>query len=268
MKMDLKESKPYGRMGHSCRTREPAEKHIRWKFPSTDLFGDNLHKVGVLRRGLVESAAELWRKAYPEVCGSPHEFLLDPNQYERLIALEETWEEDSLKKVYCMSVVEEVATGKVVAATLLTKYEGNLQVEFSFAATHPDYRRRDLTDELRRFTRMIALSSGAEYLTTFCETWHDITQNWCIRGGWRIAGIFPGNFIRWNGEGQEYRGCTVHFYRFANKGEEHATKPEEWHLAPEVREVWEAIDRVNQKIEDVYEARINKEMMRSCALSP
>jgi hypothetical protein len=25
--------------------------------------------------------------------------------------------------------------------------------------------------------------------------------------GWRIAGIFPGNFRRWNGDNQEYGAC-------------------------------------------------------------
>jgi len=37
-----------------------------------------------------------------------------------------------------MSVVEEAVSGKVVGATLLTKFERNLQVEFSLATTHPD----------------------------------------------------------------------------------------------------------------------------------
>ncbi len=268
MKMDMSRSQPYEKMGSTCRTRAPVEKGIRWTVPKMGPFGDDLYRVGVLRKSLVESAAELWRTSYPEVCGSPHEFLLDPDRYEPLIAMRETWEEDSQSKVYCMSVVEEAATGKVVGATLLTKFEANLQVEFSFAATHPDYRRRDLTDELRRFTRIIALDSGAEYFTTFCETWHDITQNWCIKGGWKIAGIFPGNFIRWNGEGEEYRGCTVHFYKFVGKGAEYVTRSEEWRLAPEVREVWEALEQVNQKIEDVFQARLQKEMMRSYALSP
>jgi hypothetical protein len=267
MKMDMRKSQPYKKMGSTCRTREPAEKRITWTAPAT-AFGDNLHRVGLLRKNLVESAAELWSISYPEVCGSPHEFLLDPDRYESLVALEDGRNEDSHGEVHCMPVVEEVATGKVIGATLLTKYEGNLQVEFSFAAMHPDYRRKDLTDELRRFTRLIALGSGAEYFTTFCETWHDITQNWCIKGGWKIAGIFPGNFIRWNGEDEEYRGCTVHFYKFVKDGAQYATKPEEWHMAPEVREVWEALERVNQKIEDVYHARIQKEMMRSFALSP
>jgi len=99
---------------------------------------------------------------------------------------------------------------------------------------------------LRRVTGKIAIKSGAEYFTTFCETWHDITQNWCIKGGWKIAGIFPGNFTRWHGNNQEYRGCEVHFYKFVGDGEKYTTKPEEWHLAPEARDVWEILEKVNR----------------------
>ena len=70
------------------------------------------------------------------------------------------------------------------------------------------------------------------------------------------------------GEGEEYRGCTVHFYKFAGKGARYSTRPEEWRLDPEVREVWEAMEQVNQRIEDIHRARMEKEMMRSFALSP
>jgi len=57
----------------------------------------------------------------------------------------------------------------------------------------------------------------------------------------------------------------VRFYKFVKKGEQYATKPEGWRMAPEVREV---LERVNQRIEDDLHARIQEEMMRSCALSP
>ena len=266
MKMDISEQ-PYWGVGSSCETREPAEKRVTWARP-VGTFGDNLYRVRVLPKGLVDSAAELWRVAYPEISGSPHEFLLDPNRYEALVPTEETFEEDSPSKVYCLSVVEEIATGKVVAAALLTKFEQNLQVEFSLFAIHPDYRRKDLTDELRRFSRSIALESGAEYFSTFCETWHDTTQEWCVRGGWQIAGIAPGSVIRCKDNGEEYRGCTVHFYKFVGEGARYVTKPHEWHLAPAVRDVWAAMEWVNQEIEDFYNARVQKEMMRACALSP
>ncbi len=268
MKIDLSGSRPYRKMGRTCRTRAPAERRVVWTLPEEGPLGDRRFRVQVLRRDLVESAAELWRAAYPEVYGSPHEFLLDPDRYEHLVAFQDTWEKDSSSKVHCMSVVEDAATGKVVAATLLTKFEANLEVEFSFAATHPDYRRKTLTDDLRYFTRMIALRSGAEYFTTFCETWHDITQNWCVKGGWNITGISPGRFIRWNGDGEEYRACTVHFCRFVGKGAERATQPEEWYLAPEVKEIWELMERVNRKIEERFQERVRKAIRRRCALSP
>jgi len=248
MPIDMHGSTPYRKMAKTCRTRPVAPKRIVWTRLESRPLVDGRFQVKPLRRGLFASAAALFRRAYPEIYGSPHEFLLDPEQYEKLVALEETWEQDAQNKVYCMTVVEELAAEKVVSATLLTKYEKNLQVEYTFAATHPEYRQRDLTDELRRVTRQISYHSGAEYLTTFCETWHDITQNWCIKGGWNIAGIFPGNFVRWNGDDEEYRGCTVHFYRFIGEGEAHTTRPEEWQLAAPVKEIWDTLARVNGEI--------------------
>lgn len=247
--IDLRGTAPYRKMATTCRTRPVSQKRVVWTRFESQPIVDGRFQVRPLRRGLIDSAAALFRRAYPEIYGSPHEFLLDPAQYERLIALEDNWEQDAKTKVYCMTVVEELAAQKVVSATLLTKFEKNLQVEYTFAATHPDYRQRDLTDELRRVTRQISYRSGAEYLTTFCETWHDITQNWCIKGGWKIAGIFPGNFVRWNGDDEEYRGCAVHFYRFIGDGEAHTTRPEEWHLAAPVTEVWDTLQRVNHEIE-------------------
>jgi hypothetical protein len=131
---------------------------------------------------------------------------------------------------------------------MLTKFEKNLQVEFTFAATLPDYRLKKIMQELRAVTWKAALASGAEYFNTFLETWHDITQKWCIKDGWRVGGIFPGNFVRWKKPGQEYRGCTVHCYRFVRNGEDYATLPEEWSLAPEFHELWEVLQNINKKI--------------------
>ena len=256
MEIDMAGYRPYRDMAKTCKTRPIRERRIAWTKIESTPFRDGLYQVKPLRKSLIESAAELWRSAYPELYGSPHEFLLDPDQYERLLAIEETWEKDARTKVYCMPVVVELETGNVVSASMLTKFEKNLQVEFSFAATLPSYRLKDLTDELRRVTRRIAENSGAEYFTTFCETWHDITQNWCIKGEWKIAGIFPGYFTRWNGK-EEYRGCTVHFYRFTGEGEMYATRSDEWHLAPEVREVWEVLERVNRKTEDHLSGKLS-----------
>jgi len=47
----------------------------------------------------------------------------------------------------------------------------------------------------------------------------------------------------------------VYFYQFVGDGEKYTTKPEEWHLAPEAREVWEVLKRVNQRIEHRFQEK-------------
>jgi hypothetical protein len=239
---------PYREMATTCQTRTVTEKKIVWKRFESEPFENGRFQAKVLSRRFIDSAAAVFRKAYPEVYGSPHEFVLMPEKYEWLIALDENWEEDRQRKVHCMPVVVDLDTGKVVAATMLTKIEKNLQVEFTFAATLPEYRLKEIMQNLRVITWKTALTSGAEYFTTFLETWHDITQNWCIKDGWQVAGISPGNVIRWKKPDQEYRGCIVHCYRFVRNGEEYATKPEEWSLAPELKELWGVLERINKKI--------------------
>ncbi len=236
---------PYRKM--AAKTRPVIrEKRIVWPRVEGEPF--NGFQVKVLSRRLLPSSAELWRKGYPELYGSLHEFLFDPEMYEKFVALEETWEYDSTHKPICMPVLVELSTEKVVSAAVLTKREANLEVEYSLIATLPEYRRQRITIPLRRVVRQIANQSGAEYFTTFCETWHAITQKWCIKGGWKIAGIFPGAVLRWNGDNEQYRGCIVWFYRLNEEAEEHSTHPDEWQMAEEVREVWKAIERVNKKI--------------------
>jgi hypothetical protein len=92
--------------------------------------------------------------------------------------------------------------------------------------------------------------SGAEYRTTFLETWHTITQAETLKmeKGWRVGGIFPGNFTRRAGGQQEYRAGEVYMFRFINEGDKYATKPEEWHLHPELRRLWEALEAFNRRL--------------------
>ncbi|MDH3851469.1 MAG: hypothetical protein OEV09_10475, partial [Deltaproteobacteria bacterium] len=56
------------------------------------------------------------------------------------------------------------------------------------------------------------------------------------------------NFVRWKDTDQEYRGCTIHCYYFLANVEEYATRPDEWSLAPEFKELWEVMQRINKKI--------------------
>jgi hypothetical protein len=146
-------------------------------------------------------------------------------------------------------VGEDLQSKKIVVSSIYTKWDKNLQVEASFIAIHPDYRKGSMAasiwSNLASFYKWLE-GSGAEYVTVFCETWHNITQYiWFKRMGWKIAGIFPGNFTRWAGNEKEYRGCTIHFYRFLNNGDKFSTKPEEWDLLPEIRDLYDFMEKIN-----------------------
>ena len=96
---------PYREMATTCSTRPLAEKKIVWKRFESEPFEKGTFQAKVLSERFIDSAASVFRKAYPEVYGSPHEFVLIPERYAGHIAFDENWEEDSRSKVCCMSVV-------------------------------------------------------------------------------------------------------------------------------------------------------------------
>ncbi len=247
--LDMSRYEPYRRMAVTCQTRPIQEKQVVWVKPEPKLHRNGRFLGRALSRNDIEAVAELWRWAYPEVYGSPHDFILYPEEYESRVALTETWDRDSRCKPFCMLVAEEVTTGKLAAASLMTKLDKNLQIEYTFAGTHPQYRRQGLMNLLGSLMHRMALASGAEYLTTFLETWHTITQEKTLKlaEGWKVAGIFPGNFTRWAGDQQEYRACEIHMYRFINDGEAFASQPAEWQLHPELQQVWEVLAEFNRR---------------------
>ncbi|MGQ9687808.1 MAG: hypothetical protein ACUVXF_03325 [Desulfobaccales bacterium] len=248
--LDMSAYRPYRIMGKSCLTRPIREKTVRWVQPEPRRSKDGRFVGRPLARADIEAAAELWRHAYPELYGSSHDFMLYPEDYESRTALVETWPEDSLTKPGCMLVVEEMATGRLAAASFMTKFDRNLQLEWTFAGTHPDFRRLKLMALLGGMMAWMSEVSGAEYLTTFLETWHTITQTETLKigKGWQLAGIFPGNFTRWAHDQQEYRACEIYMYRFINDGDRYATQPSEWQLHPELQQVWQALAEFNRRL--------------------
>ena len=248
--LDMTPYTPFSIMGRSCQTRPIREKTVRWVKPEPRETQDRRFVGRPLAQADLEAAAELWRHGYPELYGSSHDFMLFPEDYPDRIVLVDTWEEDSLQKPCCMLVVQDTATGRLAAASLMTKYDRNLQIEWTFAGTHPDYRQQGLMHILGGMMSWMSKESGAEYLTTFLETWHTITQAETLKmgKGWRVAGIFPGNFTRWAGGQEEYRACEIYMYRFINEGDKYATQPEEWRLHPELQKLWEALEAFNRRL--------------------
>ncbi|MCL6622344.1 MAG: hypothetical protein K6T55_09610 [Syntrophobacterales bacterium] len=246
--LDMTPYHPFREMARTCDTRPLRDKRVRWVRPEPRLSRDGRFLARLLRREELDAAAGLWRAAYPELYGSVHDFLLFPEECAARVALEDAWEEDSEGKPCLMLVAAERRSGRLAAATLMTKMDRNLQIEFSFAATHPEFRRQGLMYLLGEMMHHLAEASGAEYLTTFLETWHTITQTSILKygGGWRVAGIFPGAFTRWAGGQREYRGCVVYLYKFIRDGERYATRPEEWHLHPKLRQLWQVLEEINR----------------------
>ncbi|AEB09482.1 hypothetical protein [Desulfobacca acetoxidans] len=250
--LDMTRYRPYRPMGRSCLTRAIRDKQVLWVRPEPRISTDGRFSARILYLADTEAVAELWRQAYPEIYGSEHEWILFPEEYVSRVIFAETWEQEARGKKCCMLVVEEVASGRLAAGSLMTKSDKNLQIEYTFAGTHPDYRRLGLMGLLGEIMWCMARSSGAEYLTTFLETWHTITQAETMKfgRGWKLAGIFPGNFTRWAGDNQEYRACEIYLYQFINQGERYASKPEEWQLHPEIRRLWQYLEDLNARLEN------------------
>jgi len=253
-KIDMGPYRSYGNMGSTCEKREIREKKVVWPEPREKSICDGKFLLKTITRNDVDRAAEFWRASYPEVYGSIHGWMLDPGEYEQRVALKEDWERDSTDKPNAMIYAENLQTGDMAMASMLTKFDLNLHVEASFFAIHPDYRKGEggfrIWEELHEYYDFLK-SSGAEYFTVFCETWQNITQYvWFKRFGWKVAGIFPGNMTRWRGGQEEYRGCTVYFYRLLNEGDRFSTKPEEWRLLPEMKRLWDCLEEINRESDD------------------
>jgi hypothetical protein len=249
---EIEKYQPYSIMGKTCETREIREKRIVWPKIEKNIL-NNKYKIRMVRKVDVSQVADLWRKSYPELYGSSksYDWIYYPNQYESKITFLEDWEDAGENKIHCMSIVEDLATNKIIAASLLTKDDRNLHVEYSLGCVDPMHRKEKTGESLMiiafEHLKKIEDETDAEYMTSFCETWHSITQYLCFKQwGWKIAGIFPGNVTRWAEKNQEYRGCTVHFYKFLNNGENISTKPEEWELIPEVKKLWDYIEELNK----------------------
>lgn len=253
----ISDYKPFSEMGNSCEKRRIEQKKIVWPNFEEKILGGQFEgtiRAKTIGRNDIEEAAQFWRTSYPEVFGSHQEWFLFPEKYEENVVLMDDLESDRHKKKCWMPVLEDIETGNIAAAVLFTKEDKNLQIEASFFAIHPDYRKGANGNKfwIATFDFWKQLeSTGAEYIVAFCETWHSITQFLITKKmGFKIAGIFPGNITRWYGENMEYRGCAVYVYKFLGDAQKYITKPEEWNLTPEVRKLWNVLEEINKESDD------------------
>ncbi len=254
--LDMQNYKPFKKFSYRLNTRDIKEKKVTWPYfkmerPEFGLMGRLLEKKDI------PIIAEMWRKNYCELYGSSnmYSWVLYPNKYEENVAFAETWEKDRNEKEFCMFIAEDIKNSKITSCFCLKKDDLNLHIELSLGMVAPEYRSGKkgfniviLADD---FLRLIEKEAGAEYITCFCETWQKMSQSIALKHwGMKIAGIFPGQYTRYNGDNQEYRGCTVHFYKFINEAEKFVSKPEEFKLIPETKEVWDLLENLNKVSRD------------------
>lgn len=254
--LNMESSLPYRRITGNCETRPIRDKEVTW--PGLDgIMTDERFSARMIGRDDFAAAAGFWRLSYPEVYGSSERYvwMLYPDRYEENVAVNESWEDDKNDKIFCMPLIFDNQTGEIAGGAIYTKDDANLHVEFSFGGIRPEYRKGATGEKIAPmvvgYLKKLESDSGAEYLSAFCETWHNISQFLCLKvWGWKVAGIFPGQFTRWCGGNSEYRGCTVHFYKLIGDAEKFSTKPGDWTLLPEIETLWQALEEVNRGSRD------------------
>ena len=255
-KIDMIKYSPYKKMESSVITRDIKDKKVTWPYYEKDINNGEL-KIRIIEKKDCVEIAELWRVCYGELYGSSlkYDWVLYPQRYETNVAFSEKWSKDSLNKDFCMLVFEEINTKKLIGAWALFKDDRNLQIEFSIGIIHPSYRQQQsgmkVVSMAADYIKTLENESGAEYLSAFCETWHNTTQYLCFKQwGFKVAGIFPGQYTRWNGAQQEYRACEVHFYKFIRDSEKFVPKHGEIVLLPEFERLWDVLEEINKNSED------------------
>jgi hypothetical protein len=248
----MKRYSPFKKIEKTVMTRDIIDKKVIWPFYERMIIEGKV-KLRILTKKDIEEVSELWRICYGELYGSSlkYEWVLYPEKYKEKVAIKEKWENDSQNKDFCMLLFEDTENFNIVGAWTLWKDDRNLQIEFSIGIIHPDFRGKkygiSIVSASNDYIRVLEKESGAEYLTAFCETWHNTTQFLCFkRWGFKVGGIFPGQFTRWNGNQTEYRTCVVHFYKFIGDVEKYVTQPDEWELLPEFKNLWIVLKRVNE----------------------
>ena len=119
--------RPYRAMGRSCLTRPIQDKQVIWVRPEARTTPDGQFVVRPLqsaeiagRGGIVASRLSRSLRHGSRIYPVPGSI------YSSRFILADSWEQDRRAKKCCMLVVEEVTTGRLVAATMMTKFDKNL----------------------------------------------------------------------------------------------------------------------------------------------
>ena len=247
----MSEYRPYKKLRNNSSTRLIRDKKVTWP-DYKKYFNNDKICFRLIEHKDIQIVSNLWRECYGELYGSPmnESWVLYPDLYNDYVVFRDNFNEVSMNKDYFMLIFENVLDSTIWGAWVFWKDDNNLQVDFGFGFIHPDFRHsnRDFNFEfyLQDFLDIIEKESGAEYFTVACETFQSKTQFLCFkRWGFKIAGIFPGEVTRWNGEQNEYRACIIHFYKFKPEIQKYISTTDEWNLLPEIQSIWNNLKEIN-----------------------
>jgi len=245
--LNVSELQSYKKMEQSCQLKNITDFHVNWPELET---GSTLKSRDLVMRYMrgddIERVVELWKNVYPEAYGSTHQFVFDYQWHEDNVLLEENWEADAKGKDYAIILVEDFKGNQIVGLLLMTKWDQNLQIEFTMGGLHSAFREKEVFYPFFKNILDAISKSEVELITVFAETWHDKTQKLMEKHGFKIWGIFPGNMIRWSHDNKCYRACEIHYYKFVNDGERYATDFGEWVLSEKSKKLWNELEALNE----------------------
>jgi len=245
--LNLSEYQPYKTMGQSCQLKDIMEFHINWPklVPENTLTNRDLI-MRYMRGNDINRVVELWKNVYPEAYGSTHQFVFDSQWYEDNVLFDENWKTDTKDKKHAIILLEDLKDSQLVGLLLMTKWDQNLQVEFTMGGLHSTFRKKKAFYPFFKNILDMISKTEVELITVFAETWHNKTQELMENHGFKIWGIFPGNMVRWSRDQKCYRACEVHYYKFVNDGESYATSFDEWVLSEKSTKLWQVLEKLNR----------------------
>ena len=244
--INLSGYKPYKKMGQSCQLKDIAEFHIHWpKLKTAGSLANRNVIMHYMRGNDIDEVVELWKNIYPEAYGSTHQFVFEPQWYEGNVLFDENLKEDAKKRAYAIILLEDLKEHKLVGILLMTKWDQNLQIEFTMGGLHPAFRQKKVFYPFFGNILDSISKSEVELITVFAETWHSRTQELMDHYGFKIWGIFPGQMVRWSHDQKCYRACEVHYYKFVNEGEKYATGFDEWVISEKSKKLWQVLEILN-----------------------
>ncbi len=245
--LNLSEYQPYKTMGQSCQLKDIMEFHINWpKLATASTLTNSDLNMRYMYGKDIDKVVELWKNVYPEAYGSTHQFVFDSQWYEDNVLFDENWKTDAKEKKHAIILLEDLKDSQLIGLLLMTKWDQNLQVEFTMGGLHSTFREKKVFYPFFKNILDMITKTEVELITIFAETWHKKTQELMENHGFKIWGIFPGNMVRWNHDQKCYRACEVHYYKFVNDGENYATGFDEWVLSEKSKKLWDVLEKLNK----------------------